>query len=379
MAEDSLVDYYDCYEFSEYILGIVKLQAVIRGWLVRRRLADIQELYQDIVRDLDGDGFLATWQSGPMSYPVVSKSKHKTLNIKTDRTRKTQEEAQTTRHINKIFENKKLVPIKGRVLDPHLVVNDTNISLSRSQPCLVGVQHSVETQTVSGELEIKSHTESSPTESCPLSSDILQQTSQYTVGHNDVMMKCVSIQTDFCDSVKPQNCLNKELKVTPHKCVQDVQTSPLNVSPQIHTTNTIHDFPKTSPEITDAERLSTAILDGQSTTQPVRSEYVEGSKPDIDVILQEEEIISFPAHDDVRSLDTTERAGKDVTGSKDGSDDSPIIEHVNSRKETELLESLPEDKAELEQLQKTLAMELLWVQQAIVSRKHYLRLRQEIQ
>ncbi|GFR99665.1 IQ domain-containing protein C [Elysia marginata] len=68
-ADESCLDM----EMSDFSEEITKIQALIRGTLVRQQMAEIRELYEKIVQSIDGDETEVGWPSFSLSKPVIRK------------------------------------------------------------------------------------------------------------------------------------------------------------------------------------------------------------------------------------------------------------------------------------------------------------------
>ncbi|XP_059176155.1 uncharacterized protein LOC131955874 [Physella acuta] len=71
-AEESFFEFMES-QNDKFVSIIIKLQAIIRGKCVRKQLNELRSLYENISKDIDGQGMEVVWSRNSLSLPVVKK------------------------------------------------------------------------------------------------------------------------------------------------------------------------------------------------------------------------------------------------------------------------------------------------------------------
>ncbi|XP_005099035.1 uncharacterized protein LOC101845622 [Aplysia californica] len=358
----------------EYSVGLIKAQALVRGWLVRKHLLEIQQLYEAIVNDIDGDSAMVSWSSGQLGYPVIRKckanvQKPNTASERMVQNQRLQREKRWPHSSKKSLEDHRFIPTKETSETPGAATiqtrqtdsNNEILSTSEFSPCLETQFGTASTQT--NERETTAEFALSP-ESRIVSDRIVMPSRLSCVKSDSHMvgtssrMTSIAIQTDDVSFPGRHNSdiVSSKCQNPTHHYAQSEDAVKLADDDSIFT----HQQNRSPSLITNTHDAVEISIGTGHTEEPQRV------TPEVSEQREDENKDEYDLNKVVSQTEySSPKEDKTVPG-------SPVSAGETSH-------NLPEDTAELEQLQKTTAMELLWVQQAIISRKHYLKLRQQIQ
>lgn len=351
--------------YSVCLTDIVKVQAVIRGWLVRKCLLEIHQLYENIVADIDGGDMAVTWPDDRLAYPIMQKSNSKKIS-------------------NSIASRYKGVKNNHETNIVNFKECETSNS-NRNHNC--------------GKKEVSSsQLRSSPTSNGgTLNSNFeyLNLNAEDTHVKNNLQASDVSIQTH--SSNLHQDPHNKKYEEEEHSsgivniqsektskgiCVAIQTKSDANVQTDCdHTTDNSHKYK--SQELSTKESHITSVDLQVHQSSPHSLNYVSHRKSNVDSPFEDENedkgISESYSKDNHLKSDQQKPHKIDASIQFEEEDSETGTEKYKDSEKGKALTKLPDDSSELTRLQKTTAMELLWVQQAIISRKNYLRIKQQLQ
>ncbi|CAL1548099.1 unnamed protein product [Lymnaea stagnalis] len=318
------IDGFDSYSYYESLVNnVIKIQALLRGHLVRKQISQLRHLYDDIVQNIDGQEMEVIWTNSILVHPIVRKC------------RKTQRVSATlpvnkVNGINEVLENLETIT--------HVSVPE-NIQIL---PVLKG--------------QDRSDPQISPK---ILPSDPEKSSSKQK-------RNCVSIEVQI-DSFELDDCTRKAFTKAEHKMEStQMQCQSLTEVQNVSMGTALHDKSGVEMSKTNCRSVNESCSKSFGGSLPDLPSAPEGETIPLNEV-HNKEMLPF---DELPILDSHTRVEEEQ-------------EKERRKRKVSLADSalynLPESKEDLQNIKNTLAMELLWVQQAINSRKHYMRLKQGLQ
>ncbi|KAH9508348.1 hypothetical protein Btru_050886 [Bulinus truncatus] len=271
---------------TDLVQKTIKIQSYVRRWLVQKMVAEIKQLYEDIVKDLDGQETEVVWPRNILSYPSVWKAKLPSTSLSVVR-------ESSSAYLHNSCQQKLTMPLT---------------SMHNSSTSAAHVSNG------NGDIVLKKQN---------LISTQVQTDSQL----NDLDFDKEQISSDL-------PLLDEAEKENVEHVVDITNNSGRNIE-----INLLHfQHTEVQTETNDSEDISGKIMKA----------------------------------DDLPSQDAFVK--------DDHEKQNQFEQKLQAQNKAQMIEAdLPHDKDQLLQFKSTVAIELLWVQQAINSRKQYLRLKQGIQ
>ncbi|XP_070534134.1 uncharacterized protein [Ptychodera flava] len=352
--------------------NIVRVQAIFRGALVRKQFKELKAAYEEIVQDIDNGGQHVTieWPSHFLCKPSVHIGKHAPVNKKKGDSVSYNPGDNRNCESVKIFEDSqaKNVEKENVIFDETLHSGSSEGSKSGSvvfdenlDHCNIGNTYSSSFDRTPKGRQVLADIKDSPT----MNGDHTLHDA-WADGENDKENKSPFASNTPKPKVTEDLVLRGEVtgNVTVH-IDNDEELSPMPFDPdnaerkdKISSENVTMDLQRDSDkssEITESDKN----IDNSSTDEKEKdSQTVDGENLNAE---------RGKCHDNTmevtRDVDMTSFWGTEQSFAVTGLDESVVY---------------PESVDDLQKMRSNVAMELLWVQQAISSRKNYLRLKKKI-
>ncbi|RUS71923.1 hypothetical protein EGW08_020316 [Elysia chlorotica] len=392
-ADESILE-----NFEKNDEEITRIQAFIRGVLVRKQMDDIRVLYKKIVQSIDGGDMEVEWPKQGISRPVVRKKTRG--NSSSKQSASSHEGKQAIAFSDHQSEITSILPTRGpsrkKRLSPENYESspddafdqglqevmrevdsfDSGSCVEHSQKKGVDDSQRRDSRLQDGQLEKQKEGTNNNTnryfgdkpkhESICDNSELKERPFLVgATGNRDDNKKCSQMDNaekknrDLEYDISIENSLQPEFTGDPHLVCVEVQTD----SCSDKSVDVLKNIDHEGTDNTDKESNLTNTKDAPEKLDNFMQEPKKNAAVDALPVLenQKEPHASGDRNEFLSNSSNTEGSKKMAFSHK--FDDTDI----------------PRTKQELNDLKSNLVMELLWVQQAIVSRKNYLRMRQQVQ
>ncbi|KAK3611916.1 hypothetical protein CHS0354_013983 [Potamilus streckersoni] len=356
----------------ENLKKIIKLQAYFRGTLVRKQLRDVRKAYEAVAQELDQNlAIHVTWPSERLCQPKVEKLTNKKV-------------------LGKVLLTKDVEKNKTEKVLKTSSIHNGNLNLQE--------QNEPEVERLQQEEPLPSGLEQMQNTS--FSEPILREeiTHEWPV---KVKYTSVETQTKFSCGEESSRSPNEELDFYPVKNCKQIQTEePTDFYDNAEIHQRTHISSRAGFNNSDLNHLNFKSLSEES--QPIALNVHEINvmqKKDITLDIRPVSSVqeNHGSDDDLpeeryptrmkspifKPRDELQKGGfqvADIGNISAFTNVTSLWESFNSMQGSAIHQkpSLPQNVNELQEMRKNIAMELLWVQQAINSRKSYLRLKHEM-